>query len=69
MKVAKSYIEQTIEIPLEEQFENYKAAYASVEKQSKPKVSKIANTNMDKAIRKNKRNGSLWEARFINVYG
>lgn len=54
LKVAKSYIEQTIEIPLEEQFENYKAAYASVEKQSKPKVSKIANTNMDKAIRKNK---------------
>lgn len=58
LKVAKSYIKQTLEIPLEEQYENYKAAYGSVEKQlnikSKPKVSKIANTNMDRAIRKNK---------------
>ena len=58
LKVAKSYIKQTLEIPLEEQYENYKAAYGSVEKQlnikSKPKVSKIANTNMDKAIRKNR---------------
>lgn len=54
LKVAKSYIKQTLEIPLEEQYENYKAAYNSIEKQSKPKVSKIANTNMDKAVRKNK---------------
>lgn len=54
LKIAKSYIKQTLEIPLEEQCENYKAAYASVEKQSKPRVSKIANTNMDKAIRKQK---------------
>lgn len=54
LKVAKSYIKQTFEIPIEEQYENYKAAYGSVEKQLKPKVSKIANTNMDKAIRKNK---------------
>lgn len=54
LKVAKSYIKQTLEIPLEEQCENYKAAYASVEKQSKPRVSKIANTNMEKAIRKQK---------------
>lgn len=55
LKVAKSYIKQTFEIPIEEQCENYKAAYASVEKQSKPKVTKIANTNMDKAIQKNKK--------------
>lgn len=54
LKIAKSYIRQTFEIPIEEQYENYKAAYGSVEKQLKPKVSKIANTNMDKAIRKNK---------------
>lgn len=58
LKVAKSYIKQTFEIPLEEQYENYKAAYGSVEKdlntKTGPKVSKIANTNMDKAIRKNK---------------
>lgn len=54
LKIAKSYIKQTFEIPIEEQYENYKAAYGSVKKQLKPKVSKIANTNMDKAIRKNK---------------
>ncbi|MCD7779692.1 MAG: hypothetical protein LUH05_03350, partial [Candidatus Gastranaerophilales bacterium] len=58
LKVAKSYIKQTREISLEEQCENYKTAYASVEKENsfkaRPKVSKIANTNMDKAIRKNK---------------
>ena len=54
LKIAKSYIKQTFEIPIEEQYENYKAAYGSVEKQLKLKVSKIANTNMDKAIRKNK---------------
>lgn len=54
LKVAKSYIKQTREISLEEKCENYKTAYASVEKACKPKVSKIANTNMDKAIRKNK---------------
>ena len=54
LKIAKSYIKQTFEIPIEEQYENYKAAYGSVEKQLKPKVSKIANTNMDKAIQKNK---------------
>ena len=54
LKVAKSYIEQTMEIPLEEQYENYKTAYAKTEKQLKPKISKLANTNMDKAIRKNR---------------
>lgn len=53
LKVAKSYIKQTREISLEEKCENYKTAYASVEKTCKPKISKIANTNMDKAIRKN----------------
>lgn len=54
LKVAKAYIKQTQEISLEEQCENYKTAYASIEKSAKPKVSKLANTNMDKAIRKNK---------------
>lgn len=54
LKITKSYIKQTREISLEEKCENYKTAYASVEKVCKPKVSKIANTNMDKAIRKNK---------------
>ena len=27
LKIAKSYIKQTFEIPIEEQYENYKAAY------------------------------------------
>ena len=53
-KIAKAYIKQIQQIPLEEQCENYKAAYASVEKEAKPKITKFANTNMDKAIRKNK---------------
>lgn len=54
LKVAKAYIKQTREISLEEQCENYKTAYACIEKQANPRVSKLANTNMDKAIRKNK---------------
>ena len=54
LKVARAYIKQTREISLEEQCENYKTAYASVERKAKPRVSKLANTNMDKAIRKNK---------------
>ena len=53
-KIAKAYIKQIKQIPLEEQCENYKAAYASVEKEAKPKITKFANTNMDKVIRKNK---------------
>ena len=51
LKVAKSYIKQTREISIEEKYENYKTAYAKVIKESQPKVSKMANTNMDKAIR------------------
>lgn len=56
LKVTKAYIKQTREIPIEEQYENYKAAYACANKDYKKdvKVSKIASTNMDKAIRKNK---------------
>lgn len=54
LKVTKAYIQQTREIPIEEQCENYKAAYSSVERAAKPKVSKLANTNMDNAIRKAK---------------
>ena len=56
LKITKSYIKQTFEIPLEEQYENYKAAYNSNNKDYKKnvKISKIANTNMDKAIQKNK---------------
>jgi len=53
LKLAKSYIEHTREISIEEKYENYKTAYAKVIKESQPKVSKMANTNMDKAVRKN----------------
>lgn len=54
LKIARSYIQQTREIPLKEQCENYKQAYKKVEKETQIKVSRIANTNMDKAIRKSK---------------
>ena len=54
LKIAKSYIKQTREISIEEKCENYKTAYASVEREYKPKVSRIANTKMDKVIRKSK---------------
>ena len=55
-KTAKSYIKNTMEISPQEKYENYKAAYNSVEKgfQADVKISKIANTNMDKAVRKKK---------------
>lgn len=54
LKIAKSYIKQTREISIEEKCDNYKTAYASVEREYKPKVSRIANTKMDKVIRKSK---------------
>ena len=56
IKITKSYIKQTKEISAEEKYKNYEAAYQSVEREYKKpvKVSKIANTNMDKAIQKNK---------------
>ena len=56
LKITKAYIKQTREIPLEEQYENYKVAYDSTNKdyQKSIKISKIANTNMDKTIQKNK---------------
>lgn len=56
LKVAKSYIRQTQNIPIEEQYENYKAVYNSIISDSEynPKISKIANTKMDKAIKKAK---------------
>lgn len=55
-KTAKSYIKNTMEISPQEKYENYKAAYNSVEKdfQADVKISKMANTNMDKALRKKK---------------
>lgn len=56
LKITKAYIKQAREIPFEEQYKNYKAAYDSTNKNYKKnvKISKIANTNMDKAIQKNK---------------
>ena len=56
IKVAKSYIKQNKEISAMEKYKNYEAAYQSVEREYKKpvKVSRIANTSMDKAIQKNK---------------
>lgn len=53
-KVVQAYAKQTQEIGIEEQCQNYKAAYLNASAEANPKVSKIANTNMDKAIRKNR---------------
>ena len=56
IKITKSYIKQNKEISAEEKYKNYEAAYQSIERDYKKpvKVSKIANTSMDKAIQKNK---------------
>ncbi|MBR2525889.1 DDE-type integrase/transposase/recombinase [bacterium] len=56
IKLAKSYIKQNKEISVEEKYKNYETAYQSVEREYKKpvKVSKIANTSMDKVIQKNK---------------
>ena len=56
LKTAVAYIKQDKTISLTEKCENYKAAYRSVEREFKKnvKVTKIANTNMDKAIQKKK---------------
>lgn len=53
-KVVAAYAKQTQEIGIEEQCQNYKAAYLNSAAEANPKVSKIANTNMDKAVRKNR---------------
>ena len=54
LKTTEEYLGNLQDIPFEEQCENYKVAYGKVIKKANPKVTKIANTNMDKAIRKNK---------------
>ncbi len=53
---AKVQAEKYLPIKTQEKYENYKAAYNSAKKTFKTdaKVSKIANTNMDMAVRKNK---------------
>lgn len=57
-KIVQAYAKQTQEIGIEEQCQNYKAAYLNSNAEVSPKVSKIANTNMDKAVRKNKKQES-----------
>ena len=56
IKIAKAYIKQNKEISAMEKYQNYETAYQSVEREYKKpvKVSKIANTSMDKALQKNK---------------
>ena len=56
IKITKAYIKQNKEISAMEKYQNYETAYQSVEREYKKpvKVSKIANTSMDKAIQKNK---------------
>ena len=56
LKIAKEYIRQNQNINAYENNENYKAAFKSIEKskKSKVKIARLANTNMDKVIRKEK---------------
>ena len=54
IKLTKAYIDQLDRVPFEEQLENYKAAYSKKIKEANPKITKLANTKMDEAIRKNK---------------
>lgn len=53
-KIAQSYIENSRDISAEEKYENYKALFATKEEKPKTKVTKIANTKMDKVIQQNK---------------
>lgn len=54
LKIAKSYIENSRDISAEEKYENYKALFATNNEKPKTKVTKIANTKMDKVIQQNK---------------
>ena len=53
-KIAQSYIEHSRDISAEEKYENYKALFATNDEKPKTKVTKIANTKMDKVIQQNK---------------
>ena len=62
LKITKSYIEQTEQITPEELIENYKAYCDKPIKDANPRVTKIANTNMDKAIQKSKEMAAFGKA-------
>ncbi|MBO6180644.1 Mu transposase C-terminal domain-containing protein [bacterium] len=62
LKLAKSYIEQTEQLSVEEIYENYKALFNKPIKDANPRVTKIANTNMDKAIQRSKEMAAFGKA-------
>lgn len=62
LKIAKSYIETSEQITPEELYENYKAFCKKPIKDANPCVTKIANTNMDKAIQKSKEMAAFGKA-------
>lgn len=62
LKIAKSYIETSEQITPEELYENYKAFCKKPIKDANPRVTKIANTNMDKAIQKSKEMAAFGKA-------
>lgn len=53
-KIAQSFIENSKDISVEEKYENYKALFATNNEKPKTKVTKLANTKMDKVIQQNK---------------
>ncbi len=62
LKITKSYLQDTEQISPEELIENYKAYCNKPIKDANPRVTKIANTNMDKAIQKSKEMAAFGKA-------
>lgn len=62
LKITKSYLEQTEQISAEELLANYRAYCDKPIKDANPRVTKIANTNMDKAIQKSKEMAAFGKA-------
>ena len=54
LKITKAYLDDIEKIPFEEQCENYKTVFSKKIKKANPKITKIANTSMDQAVKKRK---------------
>ena len=54
LKITKAYLKEVQSIPFSEKHENYKAVYKKDIDETKPKITKLANTVMDQVIRQSK---------------
>ena len=69
LKITKEYLKEVQSIPFSEKCENYKSAYKKDIDETKPKITKLANTIMDQVIRQNKEmeaNGKYDMSMFLN---